>query len=108
MSDETTRTGKASAKEGSEQSVPVRNKTVHTALISGVNFHAKAVQYVALDGLAMFEGDIVLGTLEEVAAATDAARAPGDQRHLAFDSSCHLLGLLSIRHALAAMWLAAM
>ena len=35
--------------------------------------------------------------------APDAARAPGDQRHLAFDPSCHVLGLLSIRHALAAM-----
>ncbi|HSN44375.1 MAG TPA: Dot/Icm T4SS effector Zinc-dependent metalloprotease LegP [Propionibacteriaceae bacterium] len=75
MSDDTTTTKSGSSSEGSEHSFPVRNKTVHTALISGVNFHAKPVQYVALDGLAMFEGDIVLGTLEEVAAATDAARA---------------------------------
>ncbi|GAB1460561.1 hypothetical protein MASR2M50_23350 [Thauera sp.] len=40
--------------------------------------------------------------------AADAARAPGDQRHLAFDPSCHVLGLLSVRHASAAMWWAAM
>ena len=61
--------------DGTEQSAPVRNKTVHTALINGTNFRGKAVQYVAIDGLAMFEGDIVLGTLEQVQAETDSLRA---------------------------------
>lgn len=48
---------------------------VKTALIRGNTFAAKAVQYVELDGLAIFEGDIVLGTAEEVAAHSDQLRA---------------------------------
>lgn len=76
MTEETpTRKARSDEPQGSEHSVPVRNKTVHTALISGINFRGKPVQYVALDGLAMFEGDIVLGTVEEVAAETEALRA---------------------------------
>lgn len=39
---------------------------VRTALIRGDSFGIKAVQYVEIDGLAMFEGDIVLGTVDEV------------------------------------------
>lgn len=74
MSDDTTRKPPAAESAG-EHRAPVRNKTVHTALISGTNFRGKPVQYVALDGLAMFEGDIVLGTLEEVQAETEALRA---------------------------------
>lgn len=60
---------------GGEQSVPKRNKRVHTALISGATFHAKPVQYQVIDGQAMFEGDIVLGSVEEVDATTDRLRA---------------------------------
>jgi hypothetical protein len=37
-----------------------------TALVPGNTFIAKALQYQVIDGLAMFEGDIVLGTLDEV------------------------------------------
>ena len=48
---------------------------VHTALIRGNTFAAKAVQYVELDGLAIFEGDIVLGTVQEVAQMSDMLRA---------------------------------
>jgi hypothetical protein len=48
---------------------------VRTALIPGNTFHHRAVQYVAVDGLAMFEGDIVLGTVEEVERTSDALRA---------------------------------
>ena len=48
---------------------------VRTALISGNTFRAKAVQYEEIDGLAIFEGDIVLGTVEEVEAASEALRA---------------------------------
>jgi len=44
---------------------------VRTALIDGVTFTNKAVQYTEIDGLAMFEGDIVLGTAEEVRQATE-------------------------------------
>ena len=48
---------------------------VRTALIRGNSFAAKAVQYVELDGLAIFEGDIVLGTAAEVAQMSDMLRA---------------------------------
>ena len=48
---------------------------VRTALIRGNNFAARAVQYVVIDGLAIFEGDIVLGTVEEVEQTTEMLRA---------------------------------
>lgn len=73
MSDDTTR--RNADKTGGEHSAPARNKSVHTALISGATFRGKPVQYVVLDGLAMLEGDIVLGTVEEVEAETAALRA---------------------------------
>ncbi len=47
---------------------------IGTALISGSTFAAKAVQYVEIDGMAIVEGDIALGTVAEVEAATQAAR----------------------------------
>jgi hypothetical protein len=47
---------------------------VRTALIPGNTFRAKAVQYVVVDGLAMFEGDIILGTVEEVERTSDVLR----------------------------------
>ena len=37
-----------------------------TAVVSGATFKDKEVQYAKVDGLAIFEGDIVLGTLDEV------------------------------------------
>jgi hypothetical protein len=37
-----------------------------TALVPGNTFIAKALQFRVIEGLAMFEGDIVLGTMEEV------------------------------------------
>ncbi|MGW1763316.1 M12 family metallopeptidase [Streptomyces sp. NPDC002073] len=59
-----------------------------TALVDGVTFRGKGVQYADVNGMAVFEGDIVLGTVEEVEAA--AARvgeegirgliAPGEHR----------------------------
>jgi len=39
---------------------------VRTAFISGHTFRAKAVQYVVIGGDAIFEGDIILGTAEQV------------------------------------------
>ena len=48
---------------------------VRTALIDGNTFSGKAVQYVVVDGLAIFEGDIVLGTEEEVEQQTEQLRA---------------------------------
>ncbi len=63
------------AEERGELSTPTSEQAVQTALISGENFRAKPVQYVVVDGLAMFEGDIVLGTVEQVQAETEALRA---------------------------------
>jgi hypothetical protein len=37
-----------------------------TAIINGATFTRKALQYAEVDGLAIFEGDIVLGTVEEL------------------------------------------
>jgi hypothetical protein len=47
-----------------------------TALISGATFDQKALQYAEVDGVAMFEGDIVLGTVEEFADANQRLAAP--------------------------------
>jgi hypothetical protein len=47
---------------------------VQTALIPGETFAAKAVRYAVVDGLAIFEGDIVLGTVEEVEQQTQQLR----------------------------------
>ena len=57
-----------SATEGEFEASP----RVGTALIDGATFVAKPVQYVVIDGLAILEGDIVLGTVEEVERATQA------------------------------------
>jgi Astacin (Peptidase family M12A) len=43
-----------------------------TALVSGVTFARKGLQYAEVDGLAIFEGDIVLGSMEEVRTTADA------------------------------------
>jgi hypothetical protein len=60
----------AAKDDGGEQPTPRAPKT-GTALIRGNRFGAKAVTYVEVDGLAMFEGDIILGTIQEVADETD-------------------------------------
>jgi hypothetical protein len=39
---------------------------VRTGFIAGITFETKAVQYAAVDGLAIFEGCICLGTVEEM------------------------------------------
>jgi Astacin (Peptidase family M12A) len=40
--------------------------SVRTGFVSGLTFGVKPVQYSALDGQAVFEGDIVLGTIEQM------------------------------------------
>ena len=47
---------------------------VRTAIISGVTFGTKAVQYAVVDGRAIFEGDIDLGSVEELEKSNDAMR----------------------------------
>ncbi len=44
------------------------------AVISGATFDKKSVTYYEMEGMAMFEGDIALGTIEEVKEKTEAAR----------------------------------
>lgn len=46
---------------------------IRRSFIAGRNFSSKEVTYSVIDGLAVFEGDIVLGTAEELEATT---RAP--------------------------------
>jgi outer membrane murein-binding lipoprotein Lpp len=43
-----------------------------TALVSGVTFARKGLVYAEVDGMAVFEGDIILGPVEKVRAAADA------------------------------------
>jgi hypothetical protein len=45
------------------------------AVISGVTFVNKSVVYYDVDGMALVEGDIALGTVDQVEAATRAARS---------------------------------
>ncbi|MEV5936547.1 M12 family metallopeptidase [Streptomyces sp. NPDC052079] len=46
-----------------------------TTLIHGVTFRIKALRYAEVDGLAMFEGDIVLGNVEELTKEADGGPA---------------------------------
>lgn len=59
--------------KGEHRSGPIAG----TAVISGVTFIRKAVQYAEVDGLAMFEGDIVLGTIDEFKGGAFATRGTG-------------------------------
>lgn len=72
--------GTTGGSDADEFRSPARNKSVQTALISGNTFRAKAVQYSVLDGQAVFEGDILLGSVEEVQreSAQLAAEARGE------------------------------
>ena len=61
----------ASAGDGELRS----SSEVRTAFISGNTFRARAVQYVVVDGDAMFEGDIILGTAEQVEQESEMLKA---------------------------------
>ncbi len=47
-------------KHGEQRSGPIAG----TAIVDGVTFQGKALQYAEVDGVAMFEGDIVLGPMD--------------------------------------------
>lgn len=64
-----------SAEATDAQDEQLTSNKVRTALIRGNSFAAKPVQYVEVDGLAIFEGDIVLGTVEEVQRESEMLRA---------------------------------
>src|ERR1700749_1779887 len=57
---------KASDAGGDQQGELQSGTGWKTALIDGATFFNRAVQYSEIDGLAIFEGDIVLGTTDEV------------------------------------------
>ena len=61
--------GHSGAAEGEFRAGPAAG----SALLDGATFRSKAVVYADIGGLAVVEGDIVLGTVDEVAAATAAA-----------------------------------
>ena len=67
------KSGHSGAAEGEFRAAPAAG----SALLDGVTFRAKPVIYADIDGLAVFEGDIVLGTVADVVAATEAANLPG-------------------------------
>jgi astacin len=59
---------------------------VRTGFVSGVTFKRKPVQYTVVDGMAVFEGCIVLGTVEEMQEVdrkvlTDTPDEAGDLQH---------------------------
>ncbi len=58
---------------------------VHTGFISGTTFKNKPIQYSVVDGLAIFEGCIVLGTAEEMAQKTAAIQEGRDYEGTAGD-----------------------
>lgn len=67
------RTRQAAADEPEQQKSP--EAVTRTALIRGNTFTAKAVTYIEVDGMAMFEGDIILGTVEQVEEENDLLKA---------------------------------
>lgn len=57
------------AKKKESQNIPGEfnsSPKTNIAYIDGLTFFSKAVQYAEVEGLAMFEGDIILGTVKEV------------------------------------------
>lgn len=65
------RKGSAPSRKG-EGSGELRSGPIAgTVLVGGTTFRAKALRYAEVDGLAMFEGDIVLGTLDELTGQSD-------------------------------------
>jgi hypothetical protein len=51
---------------------------IRTGYISGLTFKNKEVQYSVVDGLAVFEGDIILGTVEEMERRAEVVRSGMD------------------------------
>lgn len=67
MENDNATAGEGAGDVGEYRSGPVAG----TTFIAGVTFARKGLQYAEVDGLAIFEGDIILGTVEEVRAMTD-------------------------------------
>ncbi|TRZ42555.1 Dot/Icm T4SS effector Zinc-dependent metalloprotease LegP [Robertkochia solimangrovi] len=52
-------------------------KVAGTKLVSGTNFTNKGLQYANVDGMAMFEGDIILGSMDQIQAEFDSGLVEG-------------------------------
>ena len=65
----------ASGNSGKYLGELIGGKRVRTGWIRGSTFKSKAVQYIESDGLALFEGDIVLGTVEQMDRMSDQIRS---------------------------------
>ncbi len=63
------------------------SQDVGTAIISGLTFGTKAVQYAVVDGRAIFEGDIDLGSVEEVEQSNSAMRGVAGARGVVIPGS---------------------
>lgn len=68
-------TGKGSGDDGGQSGEQRSSAEVRTAFITGNTFRARAVQYVVVDGDALFEGDIVLGPADQVEQESQALAA---------------------------------
>jgi astacin len=60
---------------------------VRTGFVSGLTFGPRAVQYAVVDGRAIFEGDIDLGSVEEVERSTAAMRGEGGEEAVVLPGS---------------------
>ena len=63
-----------SYESGSQAVEPNEMPDIRTGFITGVTFGPTAVQYEVVNGLAIFENDIVLGTVDEIEAETALVR----------------------------------
>ena len=70
----TKRNPPSTSKSNDESTEFKGSPTMGVAVISGTTFTNKAVVYYETDGMAIVEGDIALGTVEDVKAATERAR----------------------------------
>lgn len=69
---------------------------VRTGFIAGIEtFAVKAVEYAVIDGLAIYEGDIVLGTAEELAASGSDLQVSDDA---AISASGHVTPGADVQH----------
>jgi len=73
------RTVRISGNDTATQAEQRSSPRVGTAIISGNTFFAKAVRYAEVDGLAIVEGDIVLGSVADIEKRTQDFRAAAVQ-----------------------------
>jgi hypothetical protein len=73
--------------ESQENPELLSSDEVRTGFVSGLTFGPRAVQYAVVDGRAIFEGDIDLGSVEEVERSTAAMRGEGGEEAVVLPGS---------------------